>query len=83
MLGINQSILESNIKTVGLIVWEIQPFKVDIRTFFFSSKYDQKCFSLQTRAYKTSEVNQVTHILTGDKLDYGLQYGQMFSTSMD
>ena len=42
MLGINQSIRESNIKTVGLIIWEIQPFKVDIRTFFFSSKQDQK-----------------------------------------
>ena len=42
MLRITQSIRETNIKTVGLIVWEIQPFKVDIRTFFFSSKYDQK-----------------------------------------
>ena len=40
-------------------------------------------FSLQTRAYKTSKVNQVTHILTGDKLDYGLEYGQVLSTSMD
>ena len=39
MLRINQSIRETNIKTVGLIVWEI---KVDIRTFFLSSKYDQK-----------------------------------------
>ena len=83
MLRINQSIRKSNIKNVGLIVWEIQPFKVDIRTFLFSSKYDQKEFSLQTRAFKTSEINQVTHILTGDKLDYGLQYGQVLSTSMD
>ena len=25
----------------------------------------------------TSDVNHVTHILTADKLDYGLQYGQV------
>ena len=42
-----------------------------------------KSFSLQTRAYKTSEVNQVTHILTGDNPDYGLPYGQFLSISMD
>ena len=69
--------LVPNLKSVGLIVWEIDPFKVDLRTFFFISRYDQKYISLQTRAYMTSEVNHVTHILTADKLDYGLQYGQV------
>ena len=26
--------LVPNLKSVGLIVWEIDPFKVDLRTFF-------------------------------------------------
>ena len=32
MLGISQSICVPNLKSVALIVWEIQPFKVDLRT---------------------------------------------------